>query len=219
MSQQAAAEELPVPSSMPPIPIGGWKSIGANVIYPDSARTARIEGTVKAKAFIDSTGTATKIVVVQGFPNSGLDEAAINAIKKTPWKAARVRGRPVGLWISIPVTFRLETPPPPPDEGPTIRFIPYDEPPVPIGGYLAVQRNVRYPRIALEAGIVGTVIVAAWVDEKGRVTETVIMKGIPNTGLNEAAVEAIRRTKFYPAKQRGKPVALWISIPVNFHIR
>ena len=116
-------------------------------------------------------------------------------------------------------SFEWDAPPPPPDEGPTIRFIPYDEPPVPIGGYLAIQRNVRYPEIAQEAGIEGSVIVQAFVDKRGRVKETVILKGIPNTGLDEAATDAIRRTLFTPAKQRDRPVGVWISIPVNFKLK
>lgn len=115
--------------------------------------------------------------------------------------------------------FEWDAPPPPPDEGPTVRFIPYDEAPVPIGGYAAIQRNVRYPPIAQEAGIEGTVIVQAFVNNKGRVTETVILKGVPNTGLDEAAVEAIRRTLFTPAKQRDRPVGVWISIPVSFKLK
>ncbi|UCH09941.1 MAG: energy transducer TonB [Fidelibacterota bacterium] len=116
-------------------------------------------------------------------------------------------------------SFDWEAPPPPPEEGPTIRFIPYDEPPEPIGGYSAIQRNVRYPDIAQEAGIEGTVIVQAFVDDNGRVQETVILKGIPNTGLDEAASDAIRRTRFKPAKQRDRPVGVWISIPVNFRLK
>jgi len=116
-------------------------------------------------------------------------------------------------------SFEWEVPPPPPDEGPTIRFIPYDEPPEPIGGYLAIQRNVRYPEIAQEAGIEGTVIIQAFVDDKGIVQVTVVLKGIPNTGLDEAAADAIKRTRFKPAKQRDRPVGVWISIPVNFKLK
>ncbi|MCK4578507.1 MAG: energy transducer TonB, partial [Candidatus Marinimicrobia bacterium] len=78
--------------------------------------------------------------------------------------------------------FEWEAPPPPPDQGPTVRFIPYDEAPEPIGGYEAIQRNVRYPEIAQEAGIEGMIIVQAFINDKGRVEETVILKGIPNTG-------------------------------------
>ena len=114
--------------------------------------------------------------------------------------------------------FDWEAPPPPPDEGPNVRFIPYDEPPVPIGGYATIQRNVRYPEIAQEAGIEGMVIVQAFVSAKGRVTEAVILKGIPNTGLNEAAMDAIKRTRFKPAKQRDRPVGVWVAFPVNFKL-
>ena len=59
-----------------------------------------------------------------------------------------------------------ESPPPPPEEGPRVRFIPYDDPPVPVGGYGAIQRNIIYPEIAQEAGIEGTVVIQAFVSKK-----------------------------------------------------
>ncbi|MBA7562584.1 hypothetical protein ES708_04237 [subsurface metagenome] len=115
--------------------------------------------------------------------------------------------------------FEWEAPPPPPEEGPTVRFIAYDEAPEPIGGYATIQRNITYPDIAREAGIEGMVIVQAFVDKRGNVTETVVLKGIPNTGLDEAAVSAIKRTKWRPAKQRDMVVGVWISVPVNFRLQ
>ncbi|GIT74566.1 MAG: hypothetical protein Ct9H300mP29_5600 [Candidatus Neomarinimicrobiota bacterium] len=104
--------------------------------------------------------------------------------------------------------------PPPPPEGPREKFIPYDDPPVPLRPI-----KPKYPEIAQEAGIEGTVVVQVFVDEKGRVKETVILKGIPNTGLDEAATEAIRLVRFKPAKQRERAVGVWISIPVNFRLK
>ncbi len=117
-----------------------------------------------------------------------------------------------------------EAPPPPPaaqdeDTGPRIRFIPYDEPPEPLGGFAAIQRNIVYPEIAQEAGIEGTVVVQAYVSEFGNVTECVILKGVPNTGLDEAAVAAIKKTRFKPAKQRDRNVGVYISIPVIFKLQ
>ncbi|MFQ5754243.1 MAG: energy transducer TonB, partial [bacterium] len=52
-------------------------------------------------------------------------------------------------------------PPPPEDEGIEERyvFVPYDEPPYPIGGYAAIQKNLKYPEIARKAGIEGLVII------------------------------------------------------------
>ncbi|MCK5520595.1 MAG: energy transducer TonB [Candidatus Marinimicrobia bacterium] len=115
----------------------------------------------------------------------------------------------------------LDAPPPPSsgDDGPRVKFIPYDEPPTPIGGSSAIMRNVKYPDIAREAQIEGTVIVQAYVNEKGIVTDWVIMKGIANTGLDEAAVNAIKKTKFKPAKQRDRDVGVWIAIPIVFKLK
>ena len=107
-----------------------------------------------------------------------------------------------------------DAPPPPPSGGPKVKFIPYDKPPKPI-----IPIRPRYPEIAQEAGIEGTVVVQVFIDKKGRVQDTIILKGIPNTGLDEAAVKAIRKTRFRPAKQRERAVGVWISIPVNFRLK
>ena len=107
----------------------------------------------------------------------------------------------------------LDAPPPPPS-GPKVVFIPYDDPP----DAMSAIRPI-YPEIAQEAGIEGVVVVQAFIDEKGRVKETLILKGVPNTGLDEAAMEAIRKTRFRPAKQRERALGVWISIPVNFKLK
>jgi len=104
--------------------------------------------------------------------------------------------------------------PPPPPSGPQVKFIPYDDPPVPL-----TPIRPKYPEIAQEAGIEGTVFIQAFIDRQGRVIETTIIKGIPNTGLDEAAIKAIRKTRFRPARQRERAVGVWISIPVNFKLK
>ena len=111
-------------------------------------------------------------------------------------------------------SFEAWDAPPPPPEGPRVKFIPYDDPPQPLSSIRPV-----YPEIAQEAGIEGTVVVQVFVDKKGRVKDTLILKGIPNTGLDEAAVMAIKKTRFRPAKQRERAVGVWISIPVNFRLK
>ena len=107
----------------------------------------------------------------------------------------------------------LDAPPPPPS-GPKVVFIPYDDPPVAMSPIRPL-----YPEIAQEAGIEGVVVVQAFIDQKGRVKETLILKGVPNTGLDEAAMEASRKPRFRPAKQRERAVGVWISIPVNFKLK
>ena len=107
----------------------------------------------------------------------------------------------------------LDAPPPPPSR-PKVVFIPYEDPPQPM-----TSIRPQYPEIAQEAGIEGVVVVQAFIDKKGRVKETLILKGVPNTGLDEAAMEAIRKTRVKPAKQRERAVGVWISIPVNFKLK
>ncbi len=114
----------------------------------------------------------------------------------------------------------IPPPPPPPDEDDgTSIFVPYDEPPHPIGGFVAIQRALKYPEIARKAGIEGRVIVQVLVSEKGEVVKTRIIKSLGHSGCDEAAVNAIRSVKWKPALQRDKPVKVWVAIPVIFRLK
>jgi protein TonB len=116
----------------------------------------------------------------------------------------------------------LPPPPPPPkeevDESTQI-FVAYDEPPAPIGGFAAIQKNLVYPEIARKAGVEGRVVVNVLIDEKGTVRDTKILKSLGNNGCDEAAIAAIKSVKWKPAKQRDKPVKVWVGIPVVFMLK
>lgn len=111
----------------------------------------------------------------------------------------------------------VNVPPPAPkgSKSDSVVFVPYDEAPEVIGSIVA---NIVYPEIAKEAGIEGTVIVQSYIDEKGIVQKGIIMKGMPGTGLDEAAMSAIKMTKFKPALQRDRAVGVWLAIPVTFKL-
>ena len=49
-------------------------------------------------------------------------------------------------------------------------------------------------------------------------TEAWVQKGIPNTGLNESALEAVKKSKWKPAQQRDKKVGVWQTVPVKFEL-
>ena len=106
-----------------------------------------------------------------------------------------------------------DAPPPPPSDGPNVKFIPYDKPPKP-----TIPIRPVYPEIAQEAGIEGTVYIQFFINNKGIVTEAWVQKGIPNTGLNEAALEAVKKSKWKPAQQRDKKVGVWQTVPVKFEL-
>jgi protein TonB len=77
----------------------------------------------------------------------------------------------------------------------------------------------RYPALAREMGIEGVVVLKVFIDEKGRVREVEVVRGVPNTGLDEAAIEAVRNTRFRPAQQNDRPVPVWIEIPITFRLQ
>lgn len=71
-----------------------------------------------------------------------------------------------------------------------------------------------YPDSARKAGVQGIVLVMAHVGKDGRVGETLVVKSIP--ALDDAAVRAVLRMGFRPASVQGRPVAVWVGIPVRF---
>lgn len=73
-----------------------------------------------------------------------------------------------------------------------------------------------YPEFAKDAGIQGTVVLHALVGEAGNVERIEVLESI--TGLNESAMEAVRRWEFEPALRAGQPAAAWVTVPVTFHL-
>ena len=74
-----------------------------------------------------------------------------------------------------------------------------------------------YPEDARRAGIDGTVLVQALIGKDGHVKDTRVTKSIPM--LDAAAVRAVLQWTFAPAKSKGKPVAVWVAVPVKFSLK
>ncbi len=122
----------------------------------------------------------------------------------------------------IDINQQIEAPPPKEEKKVIVEeepqyFVAVEEMPEPIGGIQAIQSKIVYPEIAKRAGVEGKVFVLAFVDENGTVTKVTLTKGI-GAGCDEAAMEAVRNTKFKPGKQRGKPVKVQVQIPVVFKL-
>lgn len=81
-----------------------------------------------------------------------------------------------------------------------------------------LQRNVVYPKIAVEAGIEGKVIVNVFVDKYGKVRKTEVIFSESQL-LNQAALDAVSKTTFTAAIQNKEPIGCWVSIPINFKLR
>jgi len=89
--------------------------------------------------------------------------------------------------------------------------------PIPIGGIKTIQDNLIYPEHALMYGLEGEVILIASIDEKGDVINTEVIKGL-GLGCNEAAEEAVKKTKFIPGQKDGKVVPSRVTLKVEFKI-
>jgi protein TonB len=96
-------------------------------------------------------------------------------------------------------------------------FVAVEEMPVPVGGLKEIQSRIEYPEIAKRVGIEGKVFVRAFVDENGNVASAEVVKGIGG-GCDEAALDAVLKTKFTPGKQRGKPIKVQVTVPIHFRL-
>ncbi len=92
-------------------------------------------------------------------------------------------------------------------------FTPYEVEPKP-----TTPISPEYPELARKAGIEGTVFVRVLIDKDGRVRDTILARGV-GAGLDEAAMDAIRRTIYTPAIQNNRPVAVWVAQRVVFRLR
>lgn len=112
-------------------------------------------------------------------------------------------------------------PPPPPKVTETETedeyFMVVEELPELIGGYEGLMRRLVYPQVALRAGIQGRVQLIAYVNERGDVDKVEVISGLAG-GCTEAAVEAVKQSKFIPGKQRGRPVKVKVAMSIRFHI-
>jgi periplasmic protein TonB len=101
----------------------------------------------------------------------------------------------------------------------TIFTIVEDEPEFP-GGPSALmqylQSNLKYPTMAREAGIQGTVFVTFVVERDGSITDVRILRGVGG-GLDEEAVRVVRNMpKWKAGRQRGQSVRVQFNLPIRF---
>jgi len=76
--------------------------------------------------------------------------------------------------------------------------------------------NTKYPQMAKESGIQGTVYVTFVVDEKGKVADVRVLRGIGG-GCDEEAMRVVKlMPSWNPGKQSGKAVRVQFNMPIKF---
>ncbi|NIR47191.1 TonB family protein [candidate division KSB1 bacterium] len=98
-----------VPYDSPPAPVGGYSSIRRNLIYPQKALDAGIEGTVVIAVLIDKNGNAIKTEILKDSGKDvGFEQAAQKAVTAVKWHPAMQREHRVKIWLTIPIRFILK---------------------------------------------------------------------------------------------------------------
>ena len=209
-AKQKPAAKAPAPTTPAPAPAARPDSTVLTAVVPSGV--ARTPGPL-----VTPGSPIADRTTIAPFPIPGdTGRAAIAHAKQMNFPRA-------GLTLTEPLPE-----PPQPDEG-GIRFIgpfkggfyvPYQ------GGVFELPKQVdvmpeqlmepkpEYPKAAIEAHIQGNVMVVAHVLADGTVGGTMVVKSIP--ALDSAAVQSVKRLRFKPASYQGKPVAVWVGIPVRF---
>ena len=89
-------------------------------------------------------------------------------------------------------------------EGDVVDFTQLDTPPQMLN---AVKPD--YPRLAMQQKATASIVVSALISETGQVLDVKVLKGDGRFGFNDAAVRAMRATRFSPAMKDGKHVKTW----------
>ncbi len=98
---------------------------------------------------------------------------------------------------------------------------PGSAPAVKIGGDVRPAKLIStvspaYPPMAKSQRLSGDVKIDALIDASGNVTSVTVLSG--PTLLQDSALEAVRHWKYQPAQLDGKPVAMHLTVTVQFHL-
>lgn len=82
-----------------------------------------------------------------------------------------------------------------------------------------ISRNLKYPEIAKEQELQGTVVLRFKVNVDGLVSDIKIEKSLSRE-CDQAAAAVVRKLpRFIPAKENGRPVAVWFRLPLRFRVQ
>ena len=101
-------------------------------------------------------------------------------------------------------------------------FVVVEDKPEFIGGESAlfkyISENIKYPKVARENNIEGTVYVGFVVEADGSITDVDVKRGVGG-GCSEEAVRVISAMPDWkPGRQQGQPVAVAYTIPIKFKL-
>lgn len=195
----------------------------ANNKYPSPGRGKSVY--VNVLCMIDTDGSISDVKKISSV-DSVLDAEAIRLVQGMPkWIPGKRSGEPFKKSQIIPVEFdntnvdwekwAKE------NNGDGLFMVVEDMPEFPGGASALLEflrSNVKYPRYCQEMGIQGRVLVEFVVDRDGTVLSPEVVKGV-HPQLDQEALRIMSiMPKWKPGQQRGKPVRVKYTVPVNFRL-
>ena len=131
-----------------------------------------------------------------------------------PVMIAAESAAPSAMLAPPPEPIAVEEPPPPPAGEPTPAPI---IPPNFVAAYLD-NPPPAYPQSSKRLGETGTVLLRVRVSALGRAESVELERSSGYTRLDRAAMDAVRKWKFVPAKQGDEAVPAFVLVPLNFEL-
>jgi len=100
-----------LPDVLPEYP-GGINGImfflSANLVYPPNAAEQSIQGRVLVQFVVDTKGNVSNVEIREGVDPS-LDAEALRVVKLlNGWTPGKMKGKPVNVWYTLPISFKLQ---------------------------------------------------------------------------------------------------------------
>lgn len=155
-----------------------------------------VTGVVGLEVTVAADGSVIGATVTRSVP--ALDQSVINAVLQQRYQPTLLNGVPV------PVVFNVTVPFPSP---------------VRVGGVVRVPKKITnvdpvYPPELRAAGAGGVAILELLIAPDGTVADTRILKSL--SGLDEAAVTAVRQWVFEPTLLNGQPMFILYNVTITF---
>jgi len=227
---QSLDGDTPKPEKKPrrfPAMIGeGPESLKEKIDYPQSALKAGTNALVTFSCDVEQNGKASRVAIVRATPDSeDFIRVARDALKECRFQPATVDGKPVKVWVTGAIIFRIR------DGKPLIHlYLHSDDETLKTGGnYITAQliggwssfgNRIRYPYPALKNGTEGEVAVRLDIDSEGNPIRIGVPEATPpDQGFAAAVRRALSTAEFIPAYQDGRPVPSSLLFPILFQLR
>jgi TonB family protein len=193
-------------------------------LYPYGIPARDIQGMTVLATVIDVKGMPTHLQVLHSHGDV-FDQAAIAAVKHTAFEPGKLGEKAVPVWIDVRIVFHS-------DRSNAIPQILIAERDLPPPDELQLEDKHHNPLSYTPPFLIHTVdadftdpfakhpwvqvaIVTVQVSEEGKPTEVHVRRGL-GFGLDEKAAAAVMHYRFFPATQKGKPVAASRDVMVSF---